>query len=219
MAMTSKGKTLLPRANSVLAGMCLTIIVGAICLYGLNLAGFITFSANQANPLIGILGWIQQNLGWSVAPFGFVLVWFVYLINNAIGLFRSENVDEIALRICEGRINLMISLFFGIGVIWTAIGMKDALLYALGDLDPESAASLGAWFVLERLVRGGILVALSTTIVGGVGGYLMSICRDVFLAPHFHRYEYKCEENYDNKLNEKLEQMTTSLASIDHKLK
>ena len=79
----------------------------------------------------------------------------------------------------EQLVDLCASLFFGIGVIWTAIGMRDALLFALGD--PGGAASQGAFAVLQRLVDGGILLALSTTIVGGVGGYLMRAFKSVLL--------------------------------------
>ena len=71
----------------------------------------------------------------------------------------------------EQLLDLCASLFFGIGVIWTAIGMRGALLFALGDTSQVTADSGMA--VLQRLVEGGILLALSTTIVGGIGGYLM----------------------------------------------
>jgi len=60
------------------------------------------------------------------------------------------------------------TLFFGVGVVWTAIGMRSALLSALGGLDQSAAAELGAFEILRRLVDGGILLALSTTIVGVV---------------------------------------------------
>ena len=219
MATTSKDRAGLARVNSVLVGMLFTLIVGAIGLYSLNLAGIITFSANQGHSVLGAISWLQENLGWSIAPFSIVLFWFVLLLRKAIRHYQAEDVDEVAVRVCEGRINLMVYLFFGIGVIWTAIGMKNALLYALGDLDPETAASLGAWFVLERLVRGGLLVALSTTIVGGIGGYLMSIFRDLFLAPHLHRYEHHSDLAYENELQKTLRQMEASLTSIDQKMK
>ena len=35
--------------------------------------------------------------------------------------------------------------------------------------------------VLQRLVDGGILLALSTTIVGGIGGYLMRTVKSILL--------------------------------------
>ena len=60
------------------------------------------------------------------------------------------------------------TLFFGTGDIWTAIGMRSALIFALGDRDV--ALQDGAFAMLERMIDGGILLALSTTIFGGIGG-------------------------------------------------
>ena len=37
----------------------------------------------------------------------------------------------------------------------------------------------GAFAVLQKMVDGGILLALSTTIVGGIGGYLMRAAKSV----------------------------------------
>jgi len=81
----------------------------------------------------------------------------------------------------DKRLDLLIGLFFGIGVIWTAIGMRSALIGALGGLDAESAARLGAFGVLQAMVDEGILLALSTTIVGGIGGYLMRLLKMGYL--------------------------------------
>jgi hypothetical protein len=47
--------------------------------------------------------------------------------------------------------------------------------------DPVVSATAGAFSVLQRLVDGGILLALSTTIVGGAGGYLMRVIKSVVL--------------------------------------
>jgi len=78
-------------------------------------------------------------------------------------------------------------------VIWTAIGMRSALLYALGD--PGVAAQAGATAVLQRLVEGGILTALTTTIVGGVGGYMMRVIKSSLLGTRLSRY-YEAQEQH-----------------------
>ena len=52
-------------------------------------------------------------------------------------------------------------------------------MHGLGD--PGGAAGAGAFTILQRLVEGGILLALSTTIVGGMGGYLMRALKSVSL--------------------------------------
>lgn len=119
----------------------------------------------------------SENLQGSMLPF--VIVLFVYLqqLYKLHCLLAAPPPDiDLVLR-HEQLLDLCANLFFGIGVIWTAIGMRNALLHALGD--PGAAASEGAFAMLQRLVDGGILLALSTTIVGGVGGYLMRVVKSL----------------------------------------
>ncbi len=73
---------------------------------------------------------------------------------------------------------MAITTFFGIGVIYTAIGMESALLTALGGISgAEDAARQGAWQILRKLVDGGLILALSTTICGGIGGYALRLLK------------------------------------------
>lgn len=117
-------------------------------------------------------GWIIVNLGHSVWLFGVVLT--LYLMN----LFRLRAIldaepplsDVVEL---DQLLDVWINLFVGIGVIWTAVGMRSALQAALGD--PGEALVDSAGSVLQKLVDGGILLALTTTIIGGMGGYLMRL--------------------------------------------
>ncbi len=132
-----------------------------------------------------VLAWTRDNLGLSVPVFAVVLVLFARSLRHLQrGLRESWPSDEIAH--AEQLTDTWTSLFFGVGVIWTAVGMRGALLFALGD--PDSAATAGAFAVLQRMVDGGILLALSTTIVGGVGGYLMRIVKTVAVGAALRRY-------------------------------
>lgn len=120
--------------------------------------------------------WLQQNLGASVWLFGAVLV--LYLADLALLRKRLADGTRSQLRDVAGldqRLDVWGQLFIGIGVVWTAIGMRSALQAALGDGDLSGSASS----VLKNLVDGGILLALTTTIVGGVGGYLMRLAKTV----------------------------------------
>lgn len=116
--------------------------------------------------------WIVVNLGHSVWLFGVVLT--LYLMN----LFRLRAIldadpplsDVVEL---DQLLDVWINLFVGIGVIWTAVGMRSSLQAALGD--PGEALVDSADSVLQKLVDGGILLALTTTIIGGMGGYLMRL--------------------------------------------
>lgn len=136
--------------------------------------------ANRAWPLLW-QGWqeLNRNLQGSILPFALVLaVYFSQLESLQVLLRAPQPVLEKVIR-HEQLLDLSANLFVGIGVIWTAIGMRDALIYGLGD--PVVSATAGAFTVLQRLVDGGILLALSTTIVGGAGGYLMRVIKSVVL--------------------------------------
>lgn len=101
-------------------------------------------------------------------------------------------------------------LFFGTGVIWTAIGMRGALLFALGDVD--ATIQQGAFAVLKRMVDGGILLALSTTIFGGIGGYLMRVCKSILLGAAL-------QEQYDRAARVDTSIMRESLQRIEAHLR
>ena len=135
---------------------------------------------NRAGALLsGAWLFIQRNLQGSLLPFVLVLAVYFSQLLRMKALLAEDEPDPGRVVRAEQSLDLCASLFFGIGVIWTAIGMRDALLFALGDRDMVGAHH--AFAVLQRLVDGGILLALSTTIVGGIGGYLMRAVKSVYL--------------------------------------
>lgn len=122
---------------------------------------------------------VRLNLQGAVVPFAAIgLCYWLQLHRLDRLLAEPEPALDRALR-HEQMLDLCANLFFGVGVIWTAIGMRHALLHALGD--PAGTAEAGAFAVLQRLVDGGILLALSTTIVGGIGGYVMRTVKSLVL--------------------------------------
>ena len=106
-------------------------------------------------------------------------------------------------------IDIWTTLFFGAGVIWTAIGMRSALIYALGDR--QLAVDQGAFAMLERMVDGGILLALSTTIFGGIGGYLMRVYKTITLGA-------RLQHEYDKAARADTSEMRASLGRIERHL-
>jgi hypothetical protein len=137
------------------------------------------FYSNLAPDLHHLWSVASENLQGSMLPFVIVLFFYFQQLYKLHRLLAAPPPDiDLVLR-HEQLLDLCANLFFGIGVIWTAIGMRNALLHALGD--PEAAAAEGAFTMLQRLVDGGILLALSTTIVGGVGGYLMRAAKSIFV--------------------------------------
>ncbi len=120
-------------------------------------------------------GWVDSNLGHSVWLFAIILTVFLMNLTRLSGLLadavRPPGFTEVIE--LDQLLDVWIHLFVGIGVIWTAVGMRSALQAALGD--PGEALVDSAGSVLQKLVDGGILLALTTTIVGGVGSYLMRL--------------------------------------------
>ncbi len=154
------------------------------------------------------LDWAYRNLGFSLPVFGAVL--WLYLRSLARlrrRVARAAPLDEVAH--AEHLTDTWTSLFFGVGVIWTAIGMRGALLYALGD--PSASVQDGAFAVLQRMVNGGILVALSTTIFGGIGGYLMRVVKTVTVGAALRRY-------YDESAGRASTEIQATLAAIESHL-
>ena len=183
--------------NGMLLGMMLSLIVGLVASYLLTTLGIISVSILEVPRVQVLLEWSRRNLGLSILPFGITLGLYIHSLNRLQqGLRDKRPQDEIGQ--LEHLNDVWTSLFFGIGVIWTAIGMRSALLYALGD--PDIATQAGAYAVLQRLVEGGILTALTTTIVGGVGGYMMRVVKSSLLGTRLSRYYEEQEQHHSNRV-------------------
>ena len=158
------------------------LIVGALLTFAAIGVGTPSIEASTAIEVTrGLPEWIALNLGHSFWLFALVLA--LYLMNLQ-QLSRLLSTDPQSRRVTEldQLSDVWMHLFVGIGVIWTAVGMRSALQAALGDSGIADAGVVdSADNVLRKLVDGGILLALTTTIVGGVGGYLMRLGKTVFL--------------------------------------
>ena len=178
--------------NGVLLGMALSFMAGLVVVYLLTVLGILSVSVLEVPRIQVLLEWSRRNLGLSILPFGITLALYIHSLRALQRrLDGNSTLDEISQ--LEHLADVWTSLFFGIGVIWTAIGMRSALLYALGD--PGGAADAGAYAVLQRLVDGGILTALTTTIVGGIGGYVMRVVKSSLMGTRLSRY-YEAQEQH-----------------------
>jgi hypothetical protein len=146
-------------------GMVLTLIA-------LLIAAAPDPSAASSRATLG--AWVDANLGHSVWLFGLVLTLYVMNLTRLRRLLDDQPSFTQVVEL-DQLLDVWIHLFVGIGVIWTAVGMRSALQTALGD--PGEALADSAGSVLQKLVDGGILLALTTTIVGGVGSYLMRLVK------------------------------------------
>ncbi|MCR9259435.1 MAG: hypothetical protein NXH95_06915 [Pseudomonadaceae bacterium] len=133
--------------------------------------------------------WLQLNLGFSVWLFAAVALAFIFTLIRLKGLLSnngSELKETLKISALDQMSDVWTQVFIGIGVVWTAVGMRAALQYALGE--PDMALADSADNVLRKLVDGGILLALTTTIVGAVGGYLMRLCKTITLGSMLQHY-------------------------------
>lgn len=195
--------------NGLLLGMTLSFITGLVGMYLLTILGVMSVSILEVPQVQLLLEWLQQNLGLSIVPFGITLGLYVHSLRLLQqGLHDQRPADEISQ--LEHLNDVWTSLFFGIGVIWTAIGMRSALLYALGD--PDIASQAGAYAVLQRLVEGGILTALTTTIVGGVGGYVMRVIKSSLLGTRLSQYYEAQDQHHASRVEALLSDIRESVA-------
>ena len=194
--------------KGVAAGALGTLIGASAILYLLGQGGIIFFNDTAISRPGDWLHWAYTNLGSSIPVFAaLLLAYFVTLGRLRRALDNKRAINEIVQ--LDHLTDIWTTLFFGAGVIWTAIGMRSALIFALGDRD--MALQQGAFAMLERLVDGGILLALSTTIFGGVGGYVMRVYKTVTLGT-------RLQQQYDAAARADTSQMRDSLQRIERHL-
>jgi hypothetical protein len=197
--------------NGMLLGMTISFITGLVALYLLALLGVISVSVLDLPRIQLLFEWSRRNLGLSILPFGITLGLYIHSLRTLQQrLYDDSPPDEISQ--LEHLNDVWTSLFFGIGVIWTAIGMRSALLYALGD--PGAATQAGAYAMLQRLVDGGILTALTTTIVGGTGGYVMRVTKSSLLGTRLSRYYEEQEQHHGSRVEALLCDIRDSIDAV-----
>ena len=186
-------------------------IIGTTLLYMLNMSEVVAISVLEVPSVQRMLSWTYENLRLSVIPFCLTFLLFTGSLLRLKRFLRNPNISVEKIAQMDHLVDIWINLFFGIGVIWTAIGMRGALLEGLGDLNAQSAAKLGAFSILQRLVDGGILLALSTTIFGAVGGYLLRLVKSLAVGTQVKAY-------YNRLAEQQTECVHSALQSIDARL-
>jgi hypothetical protein len=185
--------------------------IATILLYMLNMSEIVAISVLEVPSVQGVLAWTYDNLRLSVIPFCLTFLFYTGSLLRLKRFLGNQHVSVEKIAQIDHLVDIWINLFFGIGVIWTAIGMRGALLEGLGDLNAQSAAKLGAFSILQRLVDGGILLALSTTIFGTVGGYLLRIVKLLAVGTQVKAY-------YSRLAEQQTEGVHSTLRSIDARL-
>jgi hypothetical protein len=191
---------------------------GIISGFALGLVAMLVMSIDTGPEVIDSTHrWIELNLGYSI--WLFLLVLIVYIANLIqLGRLIATNAPFAEVVQLDQLSDVWIHLFIGIGVIWTAIGMRSALSTTLGS---PAALGDGAGQILSRLVDGGILLALTTTIVGAMGGYLMQLTKTISLSSGLTTYYHQQDhEEINNALTRlaRIEAHLSEMASSDHEL-
>lgn len=203
--------------RQIVVGLTIGVLItGSIMGTGLMLGsmqGWLVIIWPEESVLSQIWHWIYSNMKESI--FAFLLVFLLWV--HKIRTLRHQLIqggDLKSISYSEHMVDVFAGVFFGIGVIFTAIGMRSALMESLGGLDAEAAAEQGAFVMLQKLVDGGILLALSTTIVGGIGGYLMRVFKSIYLGQLLHAFYFEKQNQSEAAVLEKLDAIERHLASV-----
>lgn len=188
--------------NGLVTGALSATVIGLLLLYSLNSTGIAVFHLPEWLGVSQVLDYAYDNLRLSVVPFLVLLIWYGALMVKLKTLLEQDRPDISQVSHNEQLLDSCITLFFGVGVLFTAIGMRSALIFALGN--PEAAAADGAFAMLQRMVDGGILLALSTTIVGGTVGYLMRVAKSLYLGEQLQQFYRLTLENQQQQGHEAL---------------
>ena len=151
-------------------------------------SGFLTITST-ASWLIDPAAFAYRHLRLSIVPFSILFLLYFWLMSRLKDLLKKKETPLSRLTFYDRLLNATIATFFGVGVIWTAIGMETALMQTLNGLgqDAEAVAKAGAWGLLEKLVNGGLLLALSTTVFGGICGYLLRLLKIIMIGNQWDR--------------------------------
>ncbi len=188
------------------AGFLPGAVLGALVAF---LATLLVDPAGPAGPGSDELAaWVGRNLGHSSWLFALVLVLFVVHLQRLRGLLERSGDQHLVVEL-DQLTDVWIHLFIGIGVIWTAVDMRGALQHALAD--PDHALVVSAGWVLKKMVDGGILLALSTTIVGALGGYLLRLGKTLYVGASLHEF-------YESRQQGDMRELLTTVQRLERSL-
>ncbi len=194
------------------AGVLGSILGAGALLYIMTRNKLVSFSPERLPDFGDWLSWTYTNLGASIPVFAILLLAFFFSLRRLRSHLENDRpVNEVVQ--LDHLTDIWTTLFFGTGVIWTAIGMRSALIFALGDSD--TTIQEGAFAMLERLVNGGILLALSTTIFGGIGGYLMRVYKSISLGASLQQHYDRAARVDTSIMRESLQRIEQHLADPD----
>ena len=212
--MRAKSHSVTVFSAGLITGSLGVVLIATTLVYLLNMSEVVAISVLDVPTVQGMLAWTYENLRLSVIPFGATFLLFVFSLMRLRRSLRDPDSTVEKIVQWDHLVDIWINLFFGIGVIWTAIGMRGALLDGLGDLNAQTAAKLGAFSILQRLVDGGILLALSTTIFGALGGYLLRLVKSLAVGTQMQAYYHRLAEQQTDAVQSSLRSIDAHLSRL-----
>jgi len=194
----------------------MTVLMSSVILILLSQVGMIAFTG--AGWIVNGLNLLSGYLGYSILFFIPVLLGyglFFVLLKMSLFRFRSDPEQIENIRFYNAGTEIFITLSFAIGVLFTAWGLQNALVSALGGLSEEEAGRLGAWGILKQLVENGFLIAFWTTIVGGTAGYLMRLFKFICLGRELSRVSGRQRDQDRKALFETLDAIKLHMERIE----
>ncbi len=167
---------------------------------GQTLMGQTLIGQEVSDGLLEMYQWLVINLGFSAVLFVLIVIIYGLIwqrIFQRLKINNAENWKQIIHY--EHLLDMLTSLSFGVGVIWTAIGMREALMAAFGDNEIASLETQGALGMLEQLINGGILTALTSTVLGGIIGYVLRIIKTLALDRSISDYQEELSETLEQR--------------------
>ena len=184
------------------AYICVAFVVG---LFSVLLAD--AWVGQFPQSAYGVTNWSARNLGYSAPLFCVALLFVTHSMAGLLEELGKEKCCSSRTFHLEHRVDIGISLLFGIGVLFTAIGIRDALTTAI-----DGATATNGGDVLALLVNGGILSAMTTTVVGGALGYSLRVIKVLATGE-------KLEKVHTRMMGEGLQKQEVILQCISNQLK
>ena len=185
------------------AYICLAFAAGLFCVLLADAWG-----GQFLGSVRGGADWLVLNLGYSAPLFCIALLFVIHSMASLLKELGKDECSSSRTFHLEHRVDIGISLLFGIGVLFTAIGIRDALTAAIYG---EAAAKNGG-DVLALLVNGGILSAMTTTVVGGALGYSVRVIKVLAIGE-------KLEQLHTRLMGEGIQKQEAILQCISNQLR
>lgn len=174
---------------------------------GVALAFILSVAFGSVDQIHGMTAWLSVNLGLSAPLFAALTIMGWSYLESLKQALNADMKAEAQITHLEQRIDLVVALLFGVGVLYTAVGLRGALVQAIDGPTEQSASGM-----LTALVNGGILSAMTSTVVGGVLGYGLRMLK-------LFRVGHALERYYSEQASQAVERREKLLKDILSELK